>query len=107
MNDQQENPNPPDAECSSLRSDAPEKPRRGRPPGAKDKSPRQYSSRSYVIVPDGCRKCNSTEFDTLSTPKQMSTNVTIKGVEYNHITWRRCKCKRCGVVCMRIFYRNI
>lgn len=104
MNDQQENQSQPASESVNLRSDdqVEVKRGRGRPKGSKNRT-----DGTSTVIPDSCSKCQSTEFETLSTPRQMKADIEINGSKYNHITWRRCQCRRCGNVMMRKFYRNI
>ena len=90
---------PLDSVSESSPSDAK---KRGRPKGSKTQELDQV-----VDIPQGCPKCNSTEYKVLSTPRQRAMQGIMAGQHYNQITWRRCKCDGCQNVFMMRSYRNL
>jgi hypothetical protein len=76
--------------------------KRGRPKGAKTEQLDQV-----VEVPQACRRCKSTEYRVITTPKQLDLEGVFGGSKYNRVTFRRVRCRGCGQVYMRKAYRLI
>lgn len=87
-------------ESSSSTSDTPKR-KRGRPKGSKTQ-PLEH----VVEIPQGCPRCNCSDYKTLATPAKRNIRGIINGVEYNRVVWRRCRCKRCQTIfAMRVYTR--
>jgi ribosomal protein S27AE len=69
-----------------------EKPRRGRPPGSKNK-PHEFA----VENPAACPRCGSTDLECLKLlGEQNYSGRTVEGFIYDRIQRRRKRCKMCG-----------
>jgi len=68
-----------------------EKKKAGRPKGSKNESI------EVDVQPCSCPKCGSTARGVYTgTNRHMFVSGVYNGVYYTSITWRRCKCAKCG-----------
>lgn len=68
-----------------------EKKKAGRPKGSKSES------QEVEVLPGECPRCGSTARSVYTgTNKHMFVSGVFQGRYYTSITWRRCKCAKCG-----------
>lgn len=68
-----------------------EKKKAGRPKGSKNES------LEVDVLPVSCPKCGSTARGVYTgTNRHLFVSGVHNGVYYTSITWRRCKCAKCG-----------
>ncbi len=60
------------------------------------KGPPNINRPAVVHVPPACPACSSTEYEVLRIANDADINGIRDGHVYNHIVWRRVRCKACG-----------
>lgn len=89
-------------DTSSSIPDSPTIKPRGRPKGAKTKD-----APVVEVVPTRCPACGSTQRGSyFGTPRHLKIKGINDGVEYVSITYRRCKCTKCGQLRMEKTYNT-
>lgn len=77
--------------------------KRGRPKGAKT-----LDVEVVEVEPTFCPKCGSAQRSPyIGTPRHVPASGNHDGAEYTSVTFRRCKCLKCGQVRSEKFYNYL
>lgn len=87
-----------DAVAEAMANSDKPKPGVGRPPGPTDTTP------PAVVRPASCPTCHSTEYTVARIIVDRAIAGTCAGQRYDHVIWRRLRCKKCGQLYTARFY---
>lgn len=71
----------------------------GRPPGSKTQDLPHVRT-----VPPECPKCHGTDTKVLATKRRRDIAGVFQGFAYDHVTWRRKRCRSCHQVFNEVEY---